>query len=250
MYICMVRDNASEQAQKILELLKALLNGISEDQSADDSQNEERQATFTQMQEEAQEVATRAAERRARLEDAVPLIEEELNDKLAQLSNKQQEEQRNLLQMRVLVDERAASRAAYEEGRSELTSAVEALKQAKAIVSTLKNTGFLQTNALAQLSEHQNKFQEFFPRLKRFRSLINQVFITMQDKSLHADQSTVDTIMNVIDELIEAVYAVQKQEMKADDARQSDYEAQMYRSLTNCQEFPLVGQQKNGGHSS
>jgi hypothetical protein len=41
----------------------------------------------------------------------------------------------------------------------------------------------------------------------------------MQDHSLHADQGVVEKLLEIVDELMEAVYGVQKQEMQADDAR-------------------------------
>ena len=41
----------------------------------------------------------------------------------------------------------------------------------------------------------------------------------MQDRSLHADQGVVEKIITIIDELMEAIYGVQRQEMLADDGR-------------------------------
>jgi hypothetical protein len=80
---------------------------------------------------------------------------------------------------------------------------VSALKEAKTIVQQLKTSGFMQMNehVFAQVKAHQEKFLNSFPKQRGFHKLINVLLITMQDKTLRADQGVVDKIVTIIDEL-------------------------------------------------
>lgn len=44
------------------------------------------------------------------------------------------------------------------------------------------------------------------------------------DSSIHSDQDSVQVILNVIDELIESIYDVMKQEMYAEDQKQKFFQ--------------------------
>ena len=125
---------------------------------------------------------------------SLPLKEEELQSKKEQLNSKTEEETRNLDKINALATARKQSRADYEERRDELTALLGTLKEAKVIIEQLKQSGFLQLNehVFAQVKEHQEKFVKAMPKKKRFNGLVNTLLITMQDRTLHADQGVVD----------------------------------------------------------
>jgi hypothetical protein len=131
----------------------------------------------------------------------------------------------------VITAARKETRAEYEDRRDELAAMVGALQEAKQIIQQLKATGFLQMNSevLTQIKAHHNKFLSRFPKQRSFHGLINLLMVTMQDKDIQADQSSVGKIVAIIDGLVESVFEIQKQEMIADDNRQMEFEMQKAR---------------------
>lgn len=85
----------------------------------------------------------------------------------------------------------------------------------------------------AEIRQHHAKFQKLYPAKKGFHTMVSLLLQTMQDVGIQANQKGVKKIIHVIDELIESIFDVMKQELKAENARQQDYLTQRARLELN-----------------
>lgn len=96
------------------------------------------------------------------------------------------------------------------------------LKEARRIIAQLATGSFLQLTepVFAEIKKHHAKFTKYFPNQRGFHAMVNLLLQTMSDPGIQADQKGVRKIIGVIDELIESIFAVLKEETKTENARQ------------------------------
>lgn len=110
------------------------------------------------------------------------------------------------------------------ERREEMTQLINALKAARKVIASLSGTSFLEVRetVLAELHEHQVKLASLQKHaFKTFGVLLLEL---SADTNIRADPDTVKVILDIIDELVESIYNVQKQEMYNDQDKTKYYQ--------------------------
>jgi hypothetical protein len=150
-----------------------------------------------------------------------------LDDKLEQLNDNADELARNKDSITKFFETREAEHREFVERREEYTQLITALKDAKQTIASLATTSFLQLKdgVLAELKAHHAKVEAVMPH--GYKTLALLLLELTADANIRADPSTVQVILDVIDELIESIYSVQKEEIFADDEKTRYYQADL-----------------------
>ncbi|CAD8074164.1 unnamed protein product [Paramecium sonneborni] len=214
-------------ADTVVHLLKQMKDDLLNEQRAEDEDVQSSLQSCQTASEAAAAVITVAKERKATAEERLPLLQQEQNDKKQQLFDKQGEEQRNLDRVSVLQEARNVQRSEYEQRRDELVGLISALQEAKQILSqgitALKKTSF------AELKSHHQNFLKYYPHKKGFHTMVNMLLEVLQDEG--TQENAAQKVVKIIDTLVDSIFQVQKEEMKADDGRELDFQTQKERLL-------------------
>lgn len=62
-----------------------------------------------------------------------------------------------------------------------------------------------------------------FPKQRGYHQLVNILLQTATDAGVQADGNAVEKIMEIMDEIVESLYEVQKRELEADDAKEAAF---------------------------
>ncbi|CAD8089280.1 unnamed protein product [Paramecium primaurelia] len=211
--------------ERVLQFIKQLQVDINAAQTEHTNYLQNRNGQITQYINEADQALAKAKQQKAQDEAQLPLKEEELNDKRSQGESKFAEKQRNLDRIAALTAEREESKKAYDQRRSEIVGLLAALNQGKKLIQQIKTGSvFTQQEIFADIEHHHKKFIQRFPDRRGFNSLVSLSLAMAQDSTLKSDQSALERVVQVIEDLADSLFQLQKQEMEADDAREAAFQ--------------------------
>ncbi|CAD8061995.1 unnamed protein product [Paramecium primaurelia] len=222
-----VQLSQEHPADTVVHLLKQMKDDLNNEQRVEDEEITGQLKTCQEASNAAVSVLTIAKERKATSEERLPLLQQEQNDKKQQLFDKQGEEQRNLDRISVLQEARNVQRQEFEQRRDELVGLVSALQEAKKILS--QGIGALKKNSFVQLKNHHENFLKYYPNKKGFHSMVDVLLTVLQEEN--TQENAAQKVVKIIDTLVDSIFQVQKEEMKADDARELDFQTQKERLL-------------------
>ncbi|CAK92078.1 unnamed protein product (macronuclear) [Paramecium tetraurelia] len=203
--------------ERVLQFIRQLQVDINAAQTEHTNYLQNRNGQITQYINEADQALAKAKQQKAQDEAQLPLKEEELNDKRAQGETKFAEKQRNL--------DRIAALTAEREERTEIVGLLAALNQGKKLIQQIKTGSvFTQQEIFADIEHHHKKFIQRFPDRRGFNSLVSLSLAMAQDSTLKSDQSALEKVVQVIEDLADSLFQLQKQEMEADDAREAAFQ--------------------------
>lgn len=76
---------------------------------------------------------------------------------------------------------------------------------------------------MQDLEKHHSNFVKRFPEHRGYTSLVSMSLSMVQDPAIKSDQNLIDKVVSILDDLADSLFQLQKQEMEADDARESAY---------------------------
>lgn len=152
----------------------------------------------------------RAIRQRAEYERALPLRQEELDDKLQQVQKRREELERNRELLRNFQQIRDQEHHEYEQRRDEMMAMINGLKEASNIIKSVKVFAEMRQTVLTQLKEHHEKLLKRHPGSFAFKHLTSLLIELCTDVKATADEDTVKVILAVINELVESIYEVLK----------------------------------------
>ncbi|KAM3131450.1 hypothetical protein pb186bvf_016380 [Paramecium bursaria] len=213
----------------ILQLLEQLKTEINDEQDREREKSREHTQFCIDKFNEILFVIDKAGLQLARDQTQLPLALEEQKDKQRQSQDKEDQENRNNQRIQELTDERTASRREYEDRRDEQTTLIGVLREARKTftkLSTKKYDPLAGTYSFLEISEpilvQLKKYSKQFSH--GYGAMFDMLVEISQQPGIQADQKGVAKIQEIIDELIESVYHVQRQELLAENVREQDFQ--------------------------
>ncbi|KAM3136952.1 hypothetical protein pb186bvf_010865 [Paramecium bursaria] len=208
----LTQENA---VNRIYTLLNQLFYDLRQEDATAAKANGERQSQCADQLAGIQAVQEKALVAIADYSRQVPARQEELEDKRNQLEQKTLEIERNSQLIINFVAQRRQEHEEYEQKRSELVSLINGLKQAAGIIRQLQSSH--PAGALVELRQHHENLMKQYAGRSEFRKIASILMELCADAKIHADNDSVQVILDIIDDLIESIFEVQKKEMYAED---------------------------------
>lgn len=174
-------------------------------------------------------------------ERALPLRQEELQDKEQQLRDKQNQDERSQTRMQTLIHQRQDDAISYNARIAENQGLVDTLQQAKHIISQLAaRNSFLQVDnshthlqkpedVKEKLNKHNQNIIQLMGDKKGYFSLIEMLIEAAQDPNVSSNHELVGSVVQIIDELVESLYRLQRVEQVSEQERTQLYEIEKAR---------------------
>ncbi|CAD8193894.1 unnamed protein product [Paramecium pentaurelia] len=220
----LTQENAARQ---IYTMLNKLFYDLRDEDARSSKANGERQAQCSDQFTQINTIQEKAVVAKADYERQIPGKQEELANKLAQVEQKNAEIQRNDQLQINFSEQRRKEHEAYEHKRDELIGLINGLKQAQQIIRQLQTTH--PGGALVQLKEHHEQLLKSYAANSEFKNMASLLMELCTDIKIHSDNDNVQVIVDIINDLIESIYDVQKREMYAEDWAQKFFEQDLLR---------------------
>ncbi|CAD8131439.1 unnamed protein product [Paramecium pentaurelia] len=232
-----VELQGNSSVDKIIDLLTQMKDRINDEQDIERQKSRDHTQFCDDKYDEILFVIDSSEYQLAKDQQTLPLFIQEQKNKQRQLLDKQEIENRNNQRIDELTQERDITRQQYEARRDELTNMVGALQEGKRIISKLSTKKWdplAGTYSFLEFSQFMFNELEVHQKLLKKQSngiglLYELLLETSQDPGIQANQQGVAKIQEIIDELIESVFDLLKQELLTDNAREQDYQNQKER---------------------
>ncbi|CAD8116248.1 unnamed protein product [Paramecium sonneborni] len=220
----LTQENAARQ---IYTMLNKLFYDLRDEDARSSKANGERQAQCSDQFQLINQIQEKAVVAKADYERQIPGKQEELLNKLGQVEQKNAEIQRNDQLQIKFQEERRKDHETYERKRDELIGLINGLKQAQQIIRQLQTPH--PGGALVQLKEHHQQLLKSYAQNSEFKEMTSLLMELCSDSKIHSDNDNVQVIVDIINDLIESIYDVQKREMYAEDWAEKFFQQDLLR---------------------
>ncbi|CAD8127340.1 unnamed protein product [Paramecium sonneborni] len=220
----LTQENAARQ---IYTMLNKLFYDLRDEDARSSKANGERQAQCADQFQQINSIQEKAVVAKADYERQIPGKQEELFNKLTQVEQKNAEIQRNDQLQLNFSEQRRKDHQLYEQKRDELIGLINGLKQAQQIIRQLQTPH--PGGALVQLKDHHEQLLKNYAQNSEFKSITSLLMELCSDSKIHTDNDNVQVIVDIINDLIESIYDVQKREMYAEDWAEKFFQQDLIR---------------------